>query len=108
MNTQEFLASPYYRNARVTEPHMSIYVRKATRIIDNKMCKTFDIATIDVEEEHRGIGLFTAYLAGLVLDKFDYIYVENVLNDAFRVSLLRNGFTQVGEETSPCFYRKVM
>lgn len=108
MNTQEFLASPYYRNAWVTEPHMSIYLRKATRVIANKTCKTFDIASLEVEEEYRGKGLFTAWLAGLTLDKFDYIYVENVLKEAFKSKLLRSGFTELCEETSPCFYRKVI
>lgn len=113
MNTKEFLASPY-RNAWVTEDHMGIYVRKGVHCINGKSASTFDIATIEIEEGYQGKGLFTAYLARLTLDGFEYVYVENVLEEEFRVSLRKKGFIEVNSRFTDlnsgfelCFYRKV-
>lgn len=102
MKLEEFLKSKVVRNAwlELDEP-MNLYARRATRVVDNEIVKTFDIASVEVETP--GIGTFTKFLSlleGKMTDNgFEGIFVESILNPDFAKSLAKRGYEKVsGDE----------
>jgi hypothetical protein len=72
------------RNAWVTEPGISIYVRKTRRLISGRIkSNVFDLANISVVDGKRGTGVLTAYLP--IFEKkakesgFSTIFVESII-----------------------------
>jgi hypothetical protein len=62
LNYQQFLKSEY-RIAWVHEPEFKVYTRKNMHLLNREVaCDCLDIATIEVDEEHRGKGVFTRFL----------------------------------------------
>jgi hypothetical protein len=91
---------------------MQVYCRKAIRKLDGpRLMQTFDIANIEVHEDHRGEGLFKAFISEitpmLVECDFDAIYIENVFNPRWIASLSRD-WIKIGDQVyPPSFYKEL-
>jgi hypothetical protein len=110
MNIDDFLKSPI-RNAwlELEEP-ASLYLRKANRVIAGEKVKTLDLATVEVQEEHQGKGVFKGLLKSLekkvVSGDFDGLYVENILEPRLSSYLKSKGYALVGgDEIAPCLFK---
>lgn len=94
MSLQEFLESSL-RNAWIVDGFIDVYVRKSKRIIDGKMVDCFDVASVSVQEDQQGKGLFTDFMR-MVIERMDCcIYVESILNPAVERICESLGFTVV-------------
>ncbi len=72
-----------------------IYLRKSKRNIDNKLATCLDIGSIDVEEKHRGKGIWNKFILTLInlgLEDFEYIFVENVMEERFKKWFVKNNW----------------
>lgn len=112
--TIEFLKSNHSRQW-VYSLYMSIYVRKATHVLDNNLAGlSFDIASVEVLTAKRGRGVFKQYLKTLTIllesnpdlrGEITNIYIESVINPRLQASLPAMGFTQANNLSCPSFYR---
>lgn len=103
--TLDFLASPY-RNKWLYSPDQffKIYVRKGNRIYKNSVLKTLDIASVELDENFRGLGCFTKYLQFVEAEIKLSVYVENVLNQRLREFFLkREGWEELDLGYDRCF-----
>lgn len=86
------------RSMWISDEYMSVYVRKAKRYLSGKMSTTLDIASVTIDEDKQGQGIWTDFLAKAhELNPWDATYVENVLNPILAGSLLRHGWIVMGE-----------
>jgi N-acetylglutamate synthase-like GNAT family acetyltransferase len=94
MTLQEFLDRPRVRNAWLREPDMKVYVRRGCyRWWEGELhTDTIDIASISVDEEKRGTGVFTEFL-GRVEELGKTIFIENVLDTRFQDFFRERGYT---------------
>lgn len=105
----EFWSDHGNRNAHITNDITQLYVRISTRQFDGKMeaSNCFDIATIDVDEDHQRKGIFTSILNFIIRNcPCKYLYVECVVNLVIIPLLTRNGFIQCDNDYS-CYYLKL-
>lgn len=110
MNLSQFLANDSLRNAWLDEPDMKVYVRRSVRYLTNTPVPCLDVASIEVNEEHRGNGVFTAFL-----DRFEQeakklnrcVYVESILEPRLYQYLLTRGYKDVPGtcEMSPSVFK---
>lgn len=92
----------------VPEYHMRVYLRVRNRYINGRKFPAVDIATVEVDMDVRGQGLFTAFLDNavelLALRHGLVVYVENVLEERFR-----GFFPKKGHAPDPacegCFFK---
>jgi hypothetical protein len=111
---KKFIRSPQ-RNEWLEIGTMRVYVRKATHLIDKETAKTFDIASIEQDEDQRGKGEFRQLVVNLkkllsddaLRGQIEGIYIENLLNDRLATSLPSMGFNLVPRTVPPCFYMKL-
>ena len=87
---QEFWNNDSANRMWLQSPKMQVYVRKSNRLYPN-MTRTLDIASIEVEGEHRGQGIFTAFLSEAEQMGVP-IYIENVLQPDFRKFFENRGY----------------
>ena len=109
MDTKEFLESDL-RNSWVSEEKLDVYLRKGYRYIDGIPRKTFTVASIIVEEQHRNSGVLRVWLSrtvGNVGKDFEILYFESVLSTILEGYLKRLQFTQLGLSGEADFYIKV-
>jgi predicted acetyltransferase len=67
----------------IEDEFMRVYVRKSTRLLDGAKRTTLDIATVEVDEQHRGKGHFGRFLAyAEIVNPFEALYIESVLDPA--------------------------
>ena len=102
----EFLLSPQ-RNAWVElDQPISLYVRKAKRVIEGNQVDTFDLATVEVEESQRGQGMFKSLLEKVELlakdHGFDGVFVESIQEPKLLDFLLRRGYQYTSPPDSLC------
>lgn len=99
-----FLNYSKERNKWVQTPLAEIYFRKATRLFNNKMIKTLDIATILIEIP--GEGTFTKLLPQLhEMHNYDATYIENAHDPRFRAWILKQpGWTNY-PNSDRCFIK---
>jgi GNAT superfamily N-acetyltransferase len=89
-------------------PFMKIYVRRGIRIHG----ETFDVASINVDEDEQGKGIFTAWLTELErhLEGKLPIYIENIQNARLvRFFKRRPGYRKVfipGSDFDICFIKE--
>ena len=114
MNLKQFLSNDSLRNAWLDEPNMKVYVRRSIRYLADipNLSPCLDIASIEVDEDHRGNGVFTAFL-----DRFEQeakklnrvVFVESILEPRLYQYLLTRGYTDVPGtcEMSPCVFKIV-
>lgn len=87
-----------------------VYMRHSTRVhpITLRRLQCIDVANVELPEETRGNGVFTAFLTDLEgqvrrnID-FDAVWAENVLNEALAAFFLRRGYMPVPGDGPPCF-----
>lgn len=85
---------------------MKVYVRRGHHAIAGKMAECLDIATIDVDHRHRGMGLCREFLTKAhEMNPWEFTYVESVVNPILAVSLLKRGYTAL-EHVENCYYLK--
>jgi GNAT superfamily N-acetyltransferase len=106
----KFIAGQGMRNQWFDIPHASVYLRRSVPrpgIGD----KPLDIATVAVDEEHRGKGIFTKLLKRIeclaILTGYDALYVESVLTDEFKEYFRKRGWTEKRDFGLSSFYRKL-
>lgn len=74
---------------------MKIYIRSSWRVIEGTITNTIDLAVVEVEESHRGRGVFSRFLVQLIEAHPErVIWVESVLNPRLSVFLLARGFVK--------------
>ena len=107
---EAFLKSEY-QASWLEDAKMDVYVRKGRHaLVGRQIICTFDIANIAVFDGSRGQGVFSGWLeyVEFVVQKagYNYIYVENILEDRLTGFLTRKGYEhRPGVDT--CLYRKL-
>ena len=105
MTLDEFLKSPI-RNTHLQHKDYYIYVRKAFHMIEGKITKTFDLATIDADNP--GQDLFLPFISDLCSTVFKHgfnvIYVESVVTPWFGDYLTRLGFQAIDQGGINSYY----
>lgn len=120
--TLGFLRTSFYKNLYAEEPFFdSLYIRKSFRVFmeddtsaahsfTSSKPNCFDIASVEVQDQFKGKGVFTDYVNYLLdilpreAPDMNKIYVENVLNERFAKYLENElGMTKVrvGDNTFP-------
>jgi hypothetical protein len=109
MNLSTFLASNI-KNSWIELKHLRVYLRKSNRYLDkNTTTPCLDIASISVDENKQGQGIFTKFL-----DKFENIakkldrivFIESILNDRLLKFLIeKRGYTLRKNSTPPSVYK---
>ena len=101
------------RNEWLHSDGMAVYVRKGYQFLDRELppSNTLDVANINIKEEHRGKGWFTAWLkyAEEVAKEQgkDAVYVESVENVRLIPFLLKSGYSEVANlDGAPCFFKR--
>ena len=83
----------------LADEHIKIYVRVTKHYLPNgEVVKTIDLASIEVEEEHRGSGVFTKKLEEIELlasERGFTVYVESILNERLIPFLEKRGYRRV-------------
>ena len=77
---------------------MSVYVRRNCVCIEGEFRPMMQVASVVVEDEFRGQGLFTRFMAKLFemkLGAYEGVYVENVLNDDFQDWFRDRGWNEI-------------
>jgi GNAT superfamily N-acetyltransferase len=99
----ELFMSYSNRNAWIYDneknPVVSIYVRKAYHRAEGNMYNFLDLASISIDEDRQGEGIFTNFLSKLI-EKYPStnIYVESILNPAVRHICKKFGFKDVDKD----------
>jgi hypothetical protein len=107
MKLKHFLDSKD-RNGWLQYGTLHVYVRKSRRRIEGESLQPcLDIATAECKTP--GQGGFSNFLAhAIALCPFEYIYIENVLEERFQQFFLKHGFIRDQHHPSDyCFYKKV-
>lgn len=76
-------------------PHIQIYIRLNVKYFEGIVHNTIEIANVEVDEQHRGQGVFTEYYNKIVQIAKEHnraICVENVLTPRFRQFFIDRGF----------------
>lgn len=81
------------RNSHVEVFPIKLYTRKSHRVYNGNVYRCLDIATINVDDEYRNMGIFTDLLTALV-DQYstENFYIESVLNPIVESVAVRQGF----------------
>lgn len=111
MTLDEFIISSGPRNVWLQEGPLKVYVRHpGLHWVNGEMLKTFDLASVEVEESHRGQGHFKRLLERLEdhVALAEPIYIENVLPKRFRYFFRKRGYLELPctsglPEAPPCF-----
>lgn len=76
---------------------MKVYVRKGRHMVyPGKLSTTLDIASVEVDEDKQGQGVFSDFLdKAHEMNPWDATYIENVLNPVLATSLIRHGWLPV-------------
>jgi hypothetical protein len=82
---------------------MQVYVRKATRLIENELKTTLDIANIEVYDKGKGTGS-QFFNEAHKINPWQATYFENVLNPRLGKFLLANGYKQ-DSSMPPSYYK---
>lgn len=99
------------RNEWIYHEHIHIYVRKGFHALPETpfVRDTFDVATVNVDEAMQRQGIFTAWLtiAEQQAKKhgFAAVFVESVLNPQLAQWLARRGYSKMGPDECPNYYR---
>lgn len=92
MILQEFIDSPL-RNVWLRGDGIEIYVRKGVHANYPGAC--LDIANVSVRDELQRQGIFSRWLAEaetLARSRFEYVYIENVMNEFLPAFLVKQGY----------------
>ena len=94
------------RNVWLHSKFMDVYVRKASHVIEEKLTKCFDIASVTVKEKKQNKGIFTNWLVYVenTIPKYgiNVVYCESILNPYLSSVLERRGYKYSSED---CMYK---
>ena len=98
----KFLSSSK-RAAWIYGDYMHIFVRKSKRFIRHETTileNCFDLANINVEEEHQGKGIFSDVLVQFV-HEFPHlnIYIESIINPSIEHICRKHGFVEINSNS---------
>lgn len=112
MTFNKFVRDDSLRNTWIYGRRIKVYIRRSNRLINDKIMSCLDLANVEVDENYRGIGIFTKFL-----DDFEFnaiqmkrvVYVESIPNLRLYNYLLRRGYklTKLSNPLSPCVYKIV-
>lgn len=96
------------RNLWLSDDIMKVYVRMGRHIIGTgKISVTLDIASVEVEEENQGRGVWTEFLEKAhEMNPWEATYVECVHNPILATSLIRHGWMPVPLSSESFFMPK--
>lgn len=84
---------------------LHVYVRQSKRKVGSVMIRCLDIAGVEVQNQDRGTGRFTAFLHyAATVNPWDAIYFESVHNKWLQTSFRQRGYLEVGNPISPNFF----
>ena len=102
---QEGMDRQYNHVRWISDDVMKVYVRKSRRYINDKLIICLDLASIEVIENKRGQGIFTAFLGyAHALNPWDVTYIENVLAPRFARYFRNNNWCE-RDIFPPSFYK---
>ena len=109
---ETFITNPKQRNVWLKHGSFSIYIRRATHIIEGQPAKCVDIANIiNYKAEARGQGKFWQLITTIkrqaLLTDAEYIYIEQVLNKQLAASLTQRGYILTTVDGTPSFALKL-
>lgn len=92
----------------IDDDDMKVYVRKSRRLLTPDLISVcLDIASVEVEEEKQGKGIFSSFLEKAhEMNPWDATYIECVVNQKLRAFLEREGWTQGKTDTQSFFLLK--
>lgn len=110
MTLDGFLLQYHLKNAWLAEKHIQVYVRRSVRMIEGEMVPCLDISSVEVDEDMRGIGIFTGFLKRFeeaAKEMGRPVYIESILVPRFANFLRRRGYVDhpIGNELVPTLYR---
>lgn len=89
---------------RIDTLTMTVYLRKAHRMLNSRPYATLDLADVEVQPEYRRRGLFSSLMVGCEvaagLLNLEAVYVECIHNSIVADALTRRGYVLV-EECGP-------
>jgi hypothetical protein len=102
----EFLASGR-RSQWLHGAGWKVYVRCSNRYLDGAMRRTFEIATVDVDQPGRGTftRMLALCMAAAQANNFEMIYIESVGNPRLSKRFDKTGWASEGHVISPCYYK---
>jgi len=112
MNLSKFLINDKVRNLWIEEPHMRVYVRRSFRNIGSKTFLCLDCASVEVDEDYRGKGIFSTFLIRFEKEAKKLnraVFVESIQEPRLRNYLLTIGYKDVPgtSEFAPNMYKIV-
>jgi GNAT superfamily N-acetyltransferase len=112
MNLTDFLQMNNLRNTWIEEHSIKVYVRKSIRYINDAPFRFLDLASVEVEEDHRGCGIFTEFLNRFEREAKGVergVYVESILNKRLIGFLKDRGYYFVPgtNEICPTMYKSL-
>lgn len=110
MNLNEFLSTKNLNNSWIRENHIDVYVRRSNRLIGSETFPMLDIGSVQVDENFRGLGIFTDFLERYEKEAKKLnrgVYVESILNPRLTKRLLTYGYFLVPgtHPLSPSMYK---
>ena len=110
MKLNEFSKDLNIRNKWIYERKINVYIRRSSRIIGTLYLPCLDLATVEVDENYRGQGIFTKFLIRfekLAKNENRVVFVENIMNERLKTFLLSNGYKyhQTSNEFSVCLVK---
>ena len=113
MTLDAFIENKNIRNVWIQEHGIDVYVRKSLRMLDAKTptaTPCLDIGSVEVDEDHRGEGIFKAFLKRFEKEAKKLnraVYVESILNPRLQKFLETQGYAVVrnSSELSPNMFK---
>ena len=93
------------RNSWLGNKVIEVYVRKGFHIIEGKMRRCLDVASVTTSPKYRGKGYFTRFID--YAESFGYvIYLENVFNEDLISFFKKRGYKSIQENDYPLSFFK--
>ncbi len=108
MTFDTFIDSPKIRNIWIRERDIDVYVRRSNRLIEGNLILCLDIASVEVNENRQGQGIFKAFLYQFEKEAAKMrraVYVENILEPRLLDFLIRKGYILIPKSIPPCVYK---
>jgi hypothetical protein len=108
---QEFLEGPHRRAWCSPSRGGQVYLRKTRRApqLLHAAVDCIDISNLDLSETH-GEGRFrdlVEEISSAAPQNFDFLFVENVLNEGFAEALKRKGWILRSATDDLCFFKRI-
>ena len=102
------LNKKFMANTWVYGDEGQVYIRVTKRVLNGNLHHTIDVATVDVDEEYQGKGVFRSLLQAVEEFAAQHersVFLESVLNEQLLDVLPRYGYQSVENSCPPCFVK---